>query len=414
MSPAPSRPLRPASRPRPERSLSPMTHPRTNSSRPRRRLPAWIPAGLAGLAALALGACRKPAAATAAPAEVPVYVAPAEAKDVPQLVDAFGTIEAYRAVTLTPQVSGLLRAVDFNEGTMVKAGQPLYRIETDTYRQVLDKAGAALAVQRSALKPAEDRLRRSLELNQNKLLAPQDYESMEEDVAQAKANVAAAEAGVAQAELDLARTTITAPMDGVIGINPVHAGNLLTAQQTQLATVRQIEPIYVTFAVPGPDVPAILQGWRDGTLPVEVCRADDFKSAPVRQGDLAVIDNAIDTRTDTMTVKGRLANTDHLYWPGEFVRVRLVLAELRQATVIDYSAVAIGTEGPYVFVVTGGRSAELRQVVLGERQGTEVVVQSGVRPGEAVVVQGQLNLRNGAAVRVIPHEAHAAPETSAR
>jgi membrane fusion protein, multidrug efflux system len=379
------------------------------------RRPATLLVGTALGACVALAGCKKPAVAAAAPAAgVPVYVKQAEARHVPLFVEAFGTIEAYRSVMLTPQVSGLLRAVEFTEGDMVKKGQVLYRIEPDTYRQTLDKAKAALAIQRAALKPAQDRLRRSQELNENKLLAPQDYEALQEAVTQAEANVASAEAGVAQAQLDLDRTTIAAPMDGVIGLNTVHPGMLLSAQQTALATVRQIDPIYVTFSVPGPDVPQVLQARQQGTPPVLVCSKDDFKSAPVFSGTLEVMDNSIDTRTDMMTLKGRLANPGRTLWPGQFVRVRLVLAELPDAVMIDSGAVMIGVNGSYVYVVKDGRTAAMQDVVLGEQKDDEVVVKSGLQAGAAVVIQGQLNLRNGTVVRVVPHQKPAKIETATK
>ncbi len=370
---------------------------------PRLRRAAVLVAAAAALAlALGSGGCKKAALAATGPTAVPVYVTQAEARQVPLFVDSFGTIEAYRTVTLTPQVSGLLRGVAFTEGSVVKKGQVLYQIDQDTYRQTVDKAMAALAMQQAALQPADDRLRRSQELNTNKLLAPQDYEALQQGAAQAKASVAAAEADLAQAKLNLDRTTVTAPMDGVIGINPVQVGNLVNAQQTALATLREIDPIYVTFSIPGPNVPALLQARTQGAVEVLACTKDDFKSAPVIKGELEVIDNNIDPKTDMMTVKARLPNAEGALWPGEFVRARLILAEMRNAVVVENSAVMIGADGPYVFVVANDK-AELRKVTLGEHKDDVVVIKSGVQSGEQIVTQGQLNLRNGTLVRVVPH-----------
>lgn len=383
-------------------SLVPMiTIPTLAGRRPPRN--AVLLAGVAVLGlALAASGCKKTAVVAAAPSAVPVYVTQAEARQVPQFLDSFGTIEAYRTVTLMPQVSGLLRGVEFTEGSAVKKGQVLYQIERDTYQQTRDKAEAALAMQRSTLQPAVDRLRRSQELNNNQLLAPQDFEALQQNVAQAKASVAAAEADLAQAKLNLDRTTVTAPIDGIIGINPVQVGNLVNAQQTALASLRQIDPIYVTFSIPGPNVPALLQARAQGAVEVLACTADDFKSAPVIKGELEVIDNNIDAKTDMMTVKARLPNPNGTLWPGEFVRARLILAEMRNAIVVENSAVMIGARGPYVFVIKDGR-AELRNVKLGEHKDDIVVINAGVNSGEQIVTQGQLNLRNGTVVRVVPH-----------
>jgi multidrug efflux system membrane fusion protein len=381
-----------------------------HSTRPCRRKLARTVTLLGALLAvpvLITGCKKKAEAAADAPAPVPVYVKNAEARQIPLFVEAFGTLEAYRSVTLSPQVSGLLRAVEFTEGSTVKQGQVLYRIEPDTYQQTLDKATAALAMQRSALGPVRDRLARSKTLNQDKLLAPQDYESMQAAVTQAEANITAAESDLAQAKLNLARTTITAPMDGVIGLNSQHAGNLLSAQQTLLATIKQIDPIYVVFSIPGPTLPQLLQASRAGKVVVQACRADDFMSAPVITGELEAIDNSIDTKVDMVTLKAKLPNADQMLWPGQYLRVRLVLREMPNTTVVDAGAVMIGTEGPYIYVVQGGTVA-LRNVVIGEQDDDVVVVTSGVKPGEAVVVQGQLNLKNGTTVRVVPHRETAA------
>ncbi len=350
------------------------------------------------------GGCRKKEAAVVAVTAAPVYVDAVRSENIPVFTDSFGTLSAYNAVTLVPQVGGILLSADFSEGMQVKKGQVLYRIDQAGYQQIHDKARAAVDSQKVQLKIAQDRLRRSGGLTERQLIAPQDFEGLQASVDQIAAALAAAEADLAQAKLDLERTVIAAPLDGIVGINPEDAGNLVVAMQTRLATIRQIDPLHVDFSIPGPQVPKLLEAMGRGRLKVLVSLSGSFAEGAL-EGELDVVDNGIDAATGMLKLQAALPNPRRTLWPGQFVTVRLVLGEIAGATVIAQDAVMIGADGPYVYVVKDNKTAELRPVVLGESDDDLYEIKSGVGPGETVVVQGQLNLRDGAPVRVVTQRA---------
>ena len=365
---------------------------------------------LLALSLLAAGAgqsgCRKKETARVAVAAAPVYVDTVRSGNIPVFTDSFGTLTAYNAITLVPQVGGILLAADFTEGAHVKKGDVLYRIDQAGYQQTYDKAKASVETQKVQLKTAQDRLRRSGGLTERQLIAPQDFEGLQATVDQTAAALAAAEADLAQAKLDLERTVITAPMDGIVGINPQDTGNLVMAMQTKLASIKQIDPIHVDFSIPGPDVPRLLEATNRGRLKVLMSLTGSFTEGAL-EGELDVVDNGIDPATGMLKLQGVMPNPKSTLWPGQFVTVRLILGEIPNATVIDQDAVMIGADGPYVYVVKDGKTAELRPVTLGESDDELYEIKSGVSPGETVVVQGQLNLRDGAAVHVVTQHQHA-------
>jgi membrane fusion protein, multidrug efflux system len=363
---------------------------------------------LLALSLLAAGAgqsgCRRKEAAHVAATAAPVYVDLVRSENIPVFTDSFGTLTAYNAVTLVPQVGGILVAADFAEGVHVKKGQVLYRIDQAGYQQIFEKARAAVETQKVQLKTAQDRLRRSGGLTERQLIAPQDFEGLQASVDQISAALAAAEADLAQAKLDLERTVIAAPLDGIVGINPQDTGNLVVAMQTKLASIKQIDPLHVDFSIPGPEVPKLLEAMGRGRLKVLVSLTGTFGEGALG-GELDVVDNGIDPATGMLKLQAVLPNPQKTLWPGQFVTVRLVLGEIPGAVVLAQDAVMIGAEGPYVYVVKDGKTAELRPVVLGESDDEVHEIKSGVRPGETVVVQGQLNLRNGAVVHVVTQRA---------
>ncbi len=350
------------------------------------------------------GGCRKKEAVHATASAAPVYVDAVRTENIPVFTDSFGTLAAYNAVTLVPQVGGILTAVEFAEGMQVKKGQVLYRIDQAGYQQTFDKARAAVETQKVQLKTAQDRLRRSGGLTERQLIAPQDFEGLQASVDQIAAALAAAEADLAQAKLDLERTVIASPLDGIVGINPQDTGNLVMAMQTKLASIKQIDPLHVDFSIPGPDVPRLLEALGRGRLKVLVSLTGTF-AGDTLAGELDVVDNGIDPATGMLKLQAALPNPKNVLWPGQFVTVRLILGEISGAMVIPQDAVMIGADGPYVYMVKDGRTAALRSVVLGESDDDVYEIKSGVSSGETVVVQGQLNLRDGAAVHVVTQRA---------
>ncbi|HXI44074.1 MAG TPA: efflux RND transporter periplasmic adaptor subunit, partial [Bryobacteraceae bacterium] len=178
----------------------------------------------------------------------------------------------------------------------------------------------------------------------------------------------------------------------------VKQGNIVAANTMDLTTINQVEPIYVTFSVPESKLPDIKRYMAVGKLPVTATPQADATAA--ERGVLTFVDNSVDATTGTIKLKGTFANADHKLWPGVFVRVMLRLTTQPNAVVVPNQAVQTGQEGPFVFVVKADSSVESRAVTIGSRVDQDIVIASGIQPGETVVTEGQLRLAPGIKVQV--------------
>jgi multidrug efflux system membrane fusion protein len=216
----------------------------------------------------------------------------------------------------------------------------------------------------------------------------------------ARANIGATRATVENAQVQLGYTKIVSPIDGRTGNLSVKRGNVVTPNTMELVTINQVEPIYVTFAVPEAQLPSIKRYMAQHTLQVRA-RPQDDATAEEESGTLTFVDNAVDVTTGTIKLKGTFQNRDHRLWPGQFVRVTLRLTTQNNALVVPNEAVQTGQNGSYVYVVKQDRTVEQRSVVTGARVDQDMVVDDGLNLGETVVTQGQLRLAPGSHV-VLP------------
>ena len=210
------------------------------------------------------------------------------------------------------------------------------------------------------------------------------------------------------ARLQLDYTTIHSPINGRTGNLAAKAGNLVMASSTELTTITQVAPVYVTFAMPAVHLQDIKQHLSAGDLSV-VATPQDSAGQPVT-GKLAFMDNAVDAATDTIRLKAQFANDDRELWPGQFARVSLRIATLQGATVVPTQAVQTGQDGQFVFVVKPDTSVEQRAVTTGAAAGDDTVISKGLTPGETIVVEGQLRLEPGTKItRADPKTGEANP-----
>src|SRR5581483_10033621 len=196
--------------------------------------------------------------------------------------------------------------------------------------------------------------------------------------------------------LALEYTTIRSPIDGRTGNLTVKAGNLVSANTTELMTIAQVQPTYVTFAVPAIHLPTIKRHLATDHLPVTATPQD--ADAQPAEGLLTFVDNTVDATTDTIKLKATFPNTDHRLWPGQFARVSLRLTTLPNATVVPSQAVQTGQDGQFVFVVKPDNTVEQRTINGGQRVADDTVIEKGLKPGETVVTEGQLRLEPGSRV----------------
>jgi multidrug efflux system membrane fusion protein len=209
--------------------------------------------------------------------------------------------------------------------------------------------------------------------------------------------MAADEAALSNVRIQKSYTTVLAPIDGRTGNITQKEGNIVTANNTELAVIHQVEPIYVTFAVPESRLSEI-KGYfeRGGKLPV-ITRPQDGTGASER-GELSFIDNAVDTTTGTIRLKGTFQNSNHQLWPGQFVNVVLQLTTRRGAVVVPNQAVQTGQDGTFVYVVGDDRKVSFRPVKVGPRVDLDLVIDEGLKAGEIVVTEGQLRLQPGSEI----------------
>jgi multidrug efflux system membrane fusion protein len=349
---------------------------------------------------------------------VPVVVASVAQKDVPIEIQVVGNVEAYSTITVKAQVGGELTGVFFHEGDDVKKGERLFTIDARPLQAQLSEAQANLARDIAQQSQAEANLARDVaqekyahdqaarydKLFQEGVLSREqtDQSRSNADALAQAVNADRAAIESAKAQIVAARAaidnTISSPITGRTGNLMVKQGNVVAQNTTDLMTINEVQPIYVTFSVPEDSLPRIKEHMASGKLGVSVTPQDDATKRET--GLLTFVDNSVDASTGTIKLKGTFKNEDRALWPGQFVRVVLRLALQPNALVVPNQAVQTGQEGPFVYVVKADKTVEFRPVVTGVRVDQELVIDRGVAAGETVVTEGQLRLAPGARVQL--------------
>jgi len=348
------------------------------------------------LTLLAVGACKK--ATRPAPPAVPVTVAKAEERPVPFEVTAPGTVEPIRSVAVASQITGVVTSVAFHEGDEVKEGQLLFKIDDRPYRAALAQAEAALSRDNIQLANAQRQVDRYQSLAKSEYVTDEQYQALKTTADGLVATLKSDSAAIDNARLNLEYTTIRAPISGRTGSLLIKEGNLVRTGATggTMVMLNQTRPIQVRFAVPASYLSEVRS--RQGqNLKVRVALGND--SHPPLSGDLAFVDNAVDTTTGTILLKGRFDNADGALWPGQFVTSTLILY-IQNNVVVPAPAVMNGEQGPYIFVVNDEKKATTRPVEVGRTVEDVVIVTKGVTAGETVVTDGQLRLTPNAKVDI--------------
>ncbi len=354
----------------------------------------------------------------------PVVTAKVTEKDVPVDIAAIGNVEAYTSISVRAQVTGQLQEAFIHEGDYVKKGQTLFELDRRPFDAALQQAKANEATRKALLEQSKAQLARDAasaeyqQITAERQAALQQRGILSKDASdQARANADATKALVeadkaavvsnqaqldaAVAAVDTARVqldycTIKSPIDGRTGNLSVKVGNLVTANNTELMTIAQVQPVYVTFTVPAVHLPTVKQHMTDNELQVTATPQDT--SAQPAVGHLTFVDNAVDVTTDTIKLKATFDNPERRLWPGQFARVSLRLTTLPHAIVVPSQAVQTGQDGQYVFVVKQDSTVEQRAVTANQHVDQDTVIEKGLNPGEVVVTEGQLRLEPGSRV----------------
>jgi len=331
---------------------------------------------------------------------VPVIPGVVEQKDVPIYLDGLGTVQAFNSVLVRTRVDGQIKRIAFTEGQDVRAGDVLAIIDPAPYKAMLDQSVAKKAQDQAQLTVAKITLQRDKDLLASKILSDQDYDTQSALVDQLAATVKADQASIDSAQVQLDYSTITAPLDGRVGIRQVDQGNIVHANDTGgIVSITQLRPISVVFTLPEQSLGEIQSHFAAGeSLPVLALDRDNRTT--LCAGKLAVIDNQIDSTTSTIRLKATFDNADLKLWPGQFVNARLLLETRKGGTVVPASVVQRGPEGAFAFIIDADLKAVVRRIKVGRIAQGQALIEDGLRPGERVVVDGQYKLQPGSLVKL--------------
>jgi len=335
------------------------------------------------------------------PAEV--FVATAQIGTLPDRRDFVGNVRAVNSVDVRARVRGYLKAKYFDEGALVEEGDLLYRIDSRDYEAKLAAARAELARARANANRAKQDFARAEELYDGKIMSTSTLDARRADRDAAQADVAAAEAAVTDAELSLSYCTVRAPISGRIGRSLVDPGNLVgeSGQDTVLARIVQLDPIYVDFATSEDDSIPVPRKGDEATVRVRLRHADD--SPYPEEGRVDYVDPAVDSRTGTVGVRAVVSNPDGVLKPGEFVRVQAIFPE-QNALLVPQRTILEQQGGSYVLLVNADDVVEIRPVQLGAATAGLQQIRSGLRAGDRVIADGTQKARPGQKVTAKPLE----------
>ncbi|HUE91096.1 efflux RND transporter periplasmic adaptor subunit [Pseudomonas sp.] len=345
-----------------------------------------------------------------APPAPEVVVETVKAEALPLELEYSARTAGYREVQVRAQVSGILQERTYLEGSQVKQGQVMFRIDPRTYQAALSRAKGALAQEQARYRQTERDLKRIRELQKKGFASESELDNAISNFEQSKANIQAAEAEVLSKQIDLDYTTVKAPISGITSKETVSEGSLMVAgdpNASLLSNITQLDPIYVNFAAPDSDVEGVRSGLQNGSL---VLPEDGKMSVQITLGDGAIYplegkvdftDSLIDRGTGTVSARAVVPNPEQKLLPGQFVRVRVLGLNMPNAMTLPERAVAQGPGGTFVYVVDEGGVARMRQVTTGHTAKGRWVIVSGISAGERVIVEGLPKVRPDSPVKVV-------------
>ena len=360
-----------------------------------------------GLFVTSMG-CEQQRVASPAAGEHPAVVVtqPLE-KELADFAEFTGRTDAVESVEIRARVSGYLNKIHYKPGREIEAGALLFEIDSRPYDAELERCEATVATARASLKQAQAEMLRAEELHARKISTQADYDKAVADLSHAEASVDSTQASVTKAKLNQDFTKVTAPISGRTSRELITEGNLVTADSTALTTIVSLDPIYAYFDIDERTLLDIQQKIREHKIDsardrdnVEIRLEMANETGFPHQGVIDVVDNRIDAGTGTMQIRGRFPNSERKLTPGLFIRIQMQLAPARSRLLIPERALAQQQGQRYVYVVSAEQKIERRNVTVGRRDGALRVIETGLKPSDRVVVQGQQRVRPGIEVKL--------------
>jgi multidrug efflux system membrane fusion protein len=338
------------------------------------------------------------AATRSAPAAIAVDTAPVTHADVPIYLQGLGTVQAFYTVTVKARVDGELQKIGFTEGQTVSKGDLLAQIDPRPNQAAFEQAVATKAKDAAQLANAKRDLERYTVLQPQDLASKQTVDTQHALVDQLAAQLQVDQAVIDNARTQLDYTRITSPINGRTGIRLIDPGNIVhAADTTGIVVVTQVQPISVIFTLPEEDLSLVSNALAAGTVNVTTLSRDG--GVELDQGKLMLIDNEIDQPTGTAKLKAVFSNEHNTLWPGQFVNARVLVRTDKSALTIPTSAVQLGPNGPFTYVVKSDSTVEVRPLKIGEESSGMTIIHNGLALNERVVTSNQYRLQAGVHVR---------------
>ena len=358
---------------------------------------------------MAVSACSKEAPPAAPPPQDVMVTVPIQ-RDVPVYMELVGQAVGFQDVEIRARVEGFLETVAFTEGTVVRKGQLLYKIDPKPLQAAVANAKANLATWQARLEKSKNDVARLKPLAAQQAVSQQELDNAMAAQDASVAQVDAAKAALEKAEFDLSYTTISAPLDGLIGTTQVKAGNLVgRGESTLLVTISQIDPILFRAGIAEAEYLKVARRFseaqaqgvaRGEKTPIQLILADG--TVHPHEGFLDAVERNVDTTTGTIALQIKFDNPERLVRPGQFGRVKFVIEQKKDALLVPQRAVQELQNLYNLAVVGADNKVSFRTVKVGPREGTLWVIEEGLKPGDRVVVEGLQRLREGATVNPKP------------
>ncbi|MFW5498251.1 MULTISPECIES: efflux RND transporter periplasmic adaptor subunit [unclassified Maridesulfovibrio] len=343
-----------------------------------------------------LSGCKDDKKATGGYPPAPVTVAKAELKNTPYYLTAIGTVKAVDTITVRSRVTGYLSKIFIENGQYVNKGQQLFTMDPSPYEASIGQLKAELASDITKYEQAKKDYNRYRDLVRRKVVSEENYEEKRLDMKTASDAIAVTRAKLTDAQNDLNYCFIRSPINGLAGYVTPTEGNLIEENKDELVVINKISPIAVNFYLPQKYLAEVQKYSANKTL--EVLAITEGRGKP-ESGELTFIDNNVDTKTGTIWMQGRFANTDKALWPGNYVEIRLKLYD-ENVINIPMEATCTGPNGKFIWIAHSNNTVDMRPVAVDRRAGKMDIITEGLKDKETIITDGQLRLYPGAAVTI--------------